>query len=118
MSQVFIPAVAIASLLSLVPISKQVIASLYIGRWVRSHKKNLKTKKSENNCNPAHPVNGLYIPHKDWISTKGFYLWQRDRAISDAVHEGKEQTLGPELEEELNQLYLEVFLQKHIGKKQ
>jgi len=69
--------------------------------------------QSENNGNPLHPVNGLYIPHADWITSRGFYYWQRDRAISDAIHDGREKDLGPEIEEELNNLYMEVFLQKH-----
>ncbi len=44
-------------------------------------------------------------------------MWQRDRAISDAINDGREENLGPEIENELDGIYLEAFLKK-IGKQQ
>ena len=59
-----------------------------------------------------HSAVGMHINYTDWVRTTGVYLFHRDLAISDAVHEGVENYVGPEIEEELDQLYLEVFLQK------
>lgn len=39
-------------------------------------------------------------------------MWQRDRAISDAINDGREENLGPEIEQELDGIYLEAFLNK------
>ncbi len=38
MTQVFLPTMTIAGLIAAVPIVKQIVASIYIGRWVRLKK--------------------------------------------------------------------------------
>ena len=59
-----------------------------------------------------HSVVGMHISYKAWNSTRGLYYFHRDLAISDAVHEGVENVLAPELEEELDNVYLEYYLEK------
>lgn len=61
-----------------------------------------------------HPVAGMHVGRYEWTRPHQFYHYHRDLAISDAVHDGTENYLGPELEQEMDLMYMEVFLQKKM----
>lgn len=102
MSQTFVPMTVMGACLALAVGLRWAVTSISLGRM------------SDNVPNMMHPVAGMHVGANEWNRPHQFYHFHRDLAISDAVHDGTENYLGPEIEEELDLLYLEVFMQKKL----